>query len=412
MATADLREDLSCPICLDIYTDPVSLGCGHHFCRVCIDRVLVTQDAFGLYICPECRVKFQERPVLSSARFLRNIVEKFLISQPVQEDTGVYCTYCVDSHVPALKSCQLCESCLCDKHLRVHTKSPLHVLSDLTNPLGDRKCLLHKKIVEYYCPRERVCICVHCKNFGLHRGHPVEKLSEAIEKKREKLRKDLEMLTSNKAWAEKQVRSLEEHKKDSEEKAVGVTERVSALLNDAMRRLAELAQRAPSGISRQQENISLSVSELIQKRKMQKHRMSRRISDIEELRNTADPMTILEDQNSDGEDIYDTEQEDTMAAIILSEGDFREDLVTDKIHKLFDCMKDIDACIWRPGVLLDEETAANNLYCPETSKRFKINLREIENFLQGGGPGMEGRVIPLDGELGFVIPVGAVMLPQ
>ncbi|KAM5170577.1 E3 ubiquitin-protein ligase TRIM39-like [Mantella aurantiaca] len=101
MASANLSAELECSVCLDIYTDPVMLQCGHNFCRLCIDRVLNTPDGSGGYSCPECREEFQERPTLQSNRKLRNIVENFLSAQQGQEQSGVFCTHCVDSPVPA-----------------------------------------------------------------------------------------------------------------------------------------------------------------------------------------------------------------------------------------------------------------------------------------------------------------------
>uniref|UniRef100_A0A4W3IE79 Uncharacterized protein n=1 Tax=Callorhinchus milii TaxID=7868 RepID=A0A4W3IE79_CALMI len=45
-------EELNCPVCLDLFTDPVILVCGHNYCRSCITRSWETQ---GTNSCPECR---------------------------------------------------------------------------------------------------------------------------------------------------------------------------------------------------------------------------------------------------------------------------------------------------------------------------------------------------------------------
>uniref|UniRef100_A0A8B9JSH4 RING-type domain-containing protein n=1 Tax=Astyanax mexicanus TaxID=7994 RepID=A0A8B9JSH4_ASTMX len=31
--------DLSCPICYEVYNDPVVPSCGHSFCRTCLQRM-------------------------------------------------------------------------------------------------------------------------------------------------------------------------------------------------------------------------------------------------------------------------------------------------------------------------------------------------------------------------------------
>ncbi|XP_077314873.1 tripartite motif-containing protein 75-like [Lithobates pipiens] len=387
MASADLIDELSCSICLSIYTDPVTLRCGHNYCRECIDQVLDTQKESRLYICPECREEFQERPVLFNARALRNIAEKFLFPQPSKKDTGIYCTDCVDSPLPAIKSCLLCESSLCGKHVRAHAESPEHVLSDPTNYPGNRKCCFHKKIVEYYCPKEKVCICVYCMAIGMHKGHRVEKLDEALEKKKEKLRKDLEMLTSKKAWAEKQVRILEERRTGLEDRAASVTEEVAAMFRDIGRELEALEKRVLSEISKQKEKTAQSLSKLIQKLEIQKDELSWKISHIEELCNSTDPMTVLKGQNSEEEDIYQSEKEDNIDTNIRSEDDFHENSITDKLHELSDFIKDFHIGTQQSGVLLDEETASNyiqiskdlktaslssvKLFRPESPRRFK-----------------------------------------
>eukprot|EP00079_Xenopus_tropicalis_P039636 XP_017953407.1 PREDICTED: tyrosine-protein kinase Srms [Xenopus tropicalis] len=134
MAAADLRDELSCSICRDIYTDPVSLPCGHNFCRGCIGKTWDTQEETFLEnpSCPECRERFKRRPELATAWKLRGMVERFCSTETEPGETGISCTYCLLSPVPAAKSCLHCEASLCDTHLRGHCQSAEHVLTEPT----------------------------------------------------------------------------------------------------------------------------------------------------------------------------------------------------------------------------------------------------------------------------------------
>ncbi|XP_040203021.1 E3 ubiquitin/ISG15 ligase TRIM25-like [Rana temporaria] len=212
MASADLRAELECSVCLNIYTDSVNLRCGHNFCRVCIDRVLDTQEESGDYFCPVCRKRFRSRPALQRNITLRNIAENFQSAQPDidQEESGIFCTHCVDSPAPAVRSCLLCEVSLCDKHLRVHKKSPEHILCDPTLSMESRKCSVHKKVLEYYCTEDETCICKFCV-IGEHKGHKMESLNKASEKKKETLRNVLQKLLTKRE--EKRVQSLQEYRR-------------------------------------------------------------------------------------------------------------------------------------------------------------------------------------------------------
>ncbi|XP_069820847.1 E3 ubiquitin/ISG15 ligase TRIM25-like [Dendropsophus ebraccatus] len=256
MASADLRDELLCSICLDLYKDPVTLKCGHNFCRDCIHQALNAQDGAGVYSCPECRTEFRERPALIKNITLCNVAERFLSTQPHQEEiTGICCTYCVDSPVPAVRSCLLCEASLCDKHLRYHSKSPEHVLTDPSTSLEKRKCSVHKKVLEYYCTDDDACICVSCSLAGDHRGHRVEMLDEASEKKKNKLRNVLRKLMTKREKTEERCKRL-------------------------------------------RKEATQSLSEVIQKLDIKKDELSRKMRHIEELCNMADPLTVLQDPDT------------------------------------------------------------------------------------------------------------------
>ncbi|XP_073506390.1 uncharacterized protein [Phyllobates terribilis] len=278
MASADLRNELDCSICLTLYTDPVTLRCGHNFCRVCIDQFLSTQDGDGVYTCPECREEFQERPGLKRNITFHNVEDIFLSTHlPQVEITGIRCTYCVDSSVPAVKSCLHCEASLCDNHLKVHSKSAEHIIVE-TSTLAEE-----------------------------YRGHLLEMLDEAFEKKKRKnLRNVFQKLITQKKETEEKVQSLVELRRKAQEKASGEAKRVIALFIDIRRQVDNLEKRVLSDISRRKEQVSLSLSDVIQKLEIKKDELSRNMRHIAELCNMTDPLIVL--QEPDTGDLCDPEE--------------------------------------------------------------------------------------------------------
>ncbi|KAM4632450.1 E3 ubiquitin/ISG15 ligase TRIM25-like [Discoglossus pictus] len=356
MASADLREELNCSICLNIYTDPVTLACGHNFCQVCIGSVLDTQEGSGVYTCPECRETFNTRPAMQRNLKLRNIMALLLPTHPEQEETGIFCTYC-DSPVPATKTCLLCEASLCDKHLKKHSKSEEHVLMEPTISPEKRKCSVHKKLLEYYCTEDAVCVCGACCAFGVHKGHQVELLNEASEKKKVKLSNVLEKLTSKRKETEKRVQRLQEHKEEVQERAAGVTETVTVLIRDIRRQLEVLEERVLSEMTRQEKNVLLQVSDLIQQLEKDKDKLSRKMSQIEELCNLTNPLTVLQREDAEKEISECGENE------LSAPEEWDEVLISVRLHRaLSDIVTDITAvpglCEQEaPDILLDVNTA-------------------------------------------------------
>ncbi|XP_069809396.1 E3 ubiquitin-protein ligase TRIM17-like [Dendropsophus ebraccatus] len=244
MASADVRDDLLCPICLSTFTDPVILTCGHNFCRGCIDQFLNIQDEFGVYSCPQCREKFPQRPSLIRNIALHNVAERF-----VEEPPAV-------------------------------------------------KCSIHEKILEYYCTEDAACICVYC-SAEEHRQHLVEKVEEASEKKKEILRNVLKKLNTNREKTEERVQSVRQQRRKALKKTSEETKRVTALFRDIRRRLEDLKKRILSDISRQEKQLSLSLSDVIQKLEIKRDELSRKMRHIEELCKMADPLTVLQDPDTE-----------------------------------------------------------------------------------------------------------------
>ncbi|CAH2301725.1 E3 ubiquitin ISG15 ligase TRIM25-like [Pelobates cultripes] len=309
MASADLRDELTCSVCLNIYTEPVTLPCGHSFCRVCIENVLDTREVRG-YSCPECRFILRKKPELKRNHRLCNIVKSFRFTKQTGIKIGIPCSYCIHSPVPAAKTCLHCEASLCEAHLKVHSQSAEHILTEPTTSLENRKCSVHKEILKYYCSDDATCVCVSCRLDGDHRGHQVQTLNEASEKKKEKLRNILQKLTSKREEAEKRVHNLQELKREVQKKAAGVTEEVTALIRGIKKQLEAVEKRVLSEISRHEMQVSLQVSDLIRQLEIKKKDLSRKMGHIEELCNMTDPLTVLQGRKSDRVDYCDTEEGD------------------------------------------------------------------------------------------------------
>ncbi|KAM4631812.1 E3 ubiquitin/ISG15 ligase TRIM25-like [Discoglossus pictus] len=358
MASADLREELNCSICLSIYTDPVMLSCGHNFCQGCIGDVLDTQKGSGVYTCPECRAEYQERPAPQRNLKLCNIAERFLTNHPEQEETEIFCTYC-DSPVPAAKTCLHCDASLCDKHLKKHSKSPEHVLIEPTKYIMHKKCSTHNEILKFYCTKDAVCVFVSCCVFGDHKGHQVELLKEASEKK---LKQVLEQLTLKREETVKRVQSLEEHRRVVQDKAAGVTERVTALFKDISKQLQALEKRVLDEITRKEEQVLLQVLDLIQQLEKEKNEISRDMSDIEELCNMTDPLTVLQGGELEKGKNIECGRQDKRELPVIEKND--EILISATLHKaLAEIVTDVKAkrgfCVQEDSdMLLDVDTAS------------------------------------------------------
>ncbi|XP_073533064.1 E3 ubiquitin/ISG15 ligase TRIM25-like [Phyllobates terribilis] len=376
MASADLN-DVICSICRDIHTDPVNLQCGHIFCWDCMDNLLNTQEEYGLYSCPECKVEFKESPALQIK----------LRKSPVSEEleTMIFCTYCIYPTVCAVKFCALCEAFLCSDHLTVHTKSAEHVLSEPCTIRQSKKCSIHKKVLQYYCTEDNVSICEVCCN-GEHRGHQTEDLPKATTK--QKLKNALEDLTTMNAETDARVQNLQQHLKNVHEKANDAAEKVTSMLLYTRTQLEDLEKRILSEILTQREKMSHSVSGLIQNLEIKRSDRLRKISRIGEVYKMANPMSILENQELYQDNICSFVEEDQakVSKLLLSRiGRLDEVLITLTLHLGFqNIMTSVkrDSDMEEPtGILLDINTAGHSVHVSgdrKTASRSEVNLQRTE----------------------------------
>uniref|UniRef100_A0A674IAZ3 Tripartite motif containing 39 n=1 Tax=Terrapene triunguis TaxID=2587831 RepID=A0A674IAZ3_9SAUR len=130
--TTILQEEATCPVCLEYFTEPVTLECGHNFCRACISQCWEGSDTATS--CPQCRETVQQRN-LRPNRQLANVVEiAKRLSLQAAKGAG-----------------------------------------------GDGVCGEHQETLKLFCEEDQTPICVICRESRAHRAHTVAPIQEAAQ---------------------------------------------------------------------------------------------------------------------------------------------------------------------------------------------------------------------------------------
>nr|XP_033481676.1 E3 ubiquitin/ISG15 ligase TRIM25 isoform X1 [Epinephelus lanceolatus]XP_033481677.1 E3 ubiquitin/ISG15 ligase TRIM25 isoform X1 [Epinephelus lanceolatus] len=66
--------ELTCPICLQLFSEPVSLPCGHIYCLACLQTM---EEGLDQHSCPECQVEYQGTQALVKSSKMCSIIESY-----------------------------------------------------------------------------------------------------------------------------------------------------------------------------------------------------------------------------------------------------------------------------------------------------------------------------------------------
>uniref|UniRef100_I3KSD2 Uncharacterized protein n=1 Tax=Oreochromis niloticus TaxID=8128 RepID=I3KSD2_ORENI len=290
-AVSNLRSDnqFLCCICLDVFTDPVSIPCGHNFCKNCITQ---HWDMNVMCQCPMCKETFYIRPQLRVntllfevvAEFRREVQQKASSSSSEQQAAKpgeVPCDICTGTRLKALKSCLVCQESYCQTHLEPHlTKKGLkrYQLIDALENLEGRMCKKHDKPLELFCKTNETCVCVLC-SVSDHKNHEFVPLREEYEGKKAELEKTEQIKESvkmSKCAADRQ-------------KAEGV-QVFTALKESVDRGLKELIKE----IEDKQETTENQAEGLIKDLEQEISELMKRRSEVEQLSHSEDHLHLLQ----------------------------------------------------------------------------------------------------------------------
>ncbi|XP_067248633.1 tripartite motif-containing protein 16-like isoform X1 [Chanodichthys erythropterus] len=294
------QDEFKCPVCLDLLKDPVTIPCGHSYCRSCITGCWDQEDQMRVYSCPQCKQSFSPRPALAENTMLAEVVEKLKKrKRPADCYAGagdVQCDVCTGRKYKAVKSCLVCLESYCQNHHEEHEsffKRKRHNLTEATGRLQEMICQTHDKLLEVFCRTDQKGICVLC-TMDEHKNHDTVSAAAQRTEKQNQLKETQRLFQQRIQQREKdlqQLREAVESHKRSAQTAVEDSERIfTELICSIERSRSEATQRI-----RDQEKTAVSRAEgRLERLEQEINDLRRRDAELEQLSHTQDHIHFLQ----------------------------------------------------------------------------------------------------------------------
>uniref|UniRef100_A0A9J7X1Z8 Uncharacterized protein n=1 Tax=Cyprinus carpio carpio TaxID=630221 RepID=A0A9J7X1Z8_CYPCA len=234
--------DYICPVCRDIFTDPVVLSCSHSVCKECLQQFWRTSNTRE---CPMCKKSSRDDPPV-------NLVLK-----------------------------NLCESFLKDRN-------------EVRSSGSEEICSLHREKLKLFCLEDKQPVCVVCVNSQKHDNHKFRPIDEVLSSYKEELntalnslQKKLQQNEKIKGEFEKTVQHIKSQAEHTERQIKQQFEKLHQFLRDeeeaTITALREEEEQKKQMMKEKLEEINTHISAL-----------SHTIKDTEEMMRASDVCFLKE----------------------------------------------------------------------------------------------------------------------
>ncbi|KAM4741213.1 uncharacterized protein FYW61_002751 [Anableps anableps] len=182
-----LEKDLTCPVCHDVFKEPVFLQCSHSFCKGCLQGWWSEKQ---IKTCPLCK------DISSSRQPPCNLVLK-----------------------------NLCEAFLLEKDQK-------------TSPDSEDLCSLHSEKLKLFCVDHQRPVCLVCRDSKAHRNHSFRPIDETVQDLKHELQMSLKPV-------QKKLKMFKEAKESCDETGEHIkvqARRTEAQILDKFRQLHRFLQ--------------------------------------------------------------------------------------------------------------------------------------------------------------------------
>ncbi|XP_066471744.1 tripartite motif-containing protein 10-like [Tiliqua scincoides] len=213
--SSSVEQEVICPICLEWLTEPVTLDCGHNFCRRCNVKYCEKWEHLGDLECPVCKARMKKGNIRPNWQ-LANILERIkLLPFKVESDT----------------------------------------------------CIKHKEKLNLFCKEDKELVCVRCERSPEHKSHTMLLPEEAAQECKELLlnnlhvlRKDKEEMMAYKADTGKEYRYLLRQTDKEKQKTVAEFRQLRQFLEVQEKLLLSQMEEVEKEIVRRRDSYMAKIS--------------------------------------------------------------------------------------------------------------------------------------------------------
>ena len=203
--TKQLKDQLTCPVCFELYKKPKYLPCHHTYCVECLGKLVVQSNI----TCPECRktsvVPSGGVKQLPHNFFIQNLVDEIVLKHRMEGEEEAKCDHCT-SNDPVKAKCEDCGEFLCNHCLEHHKYSKEYQNHNLIllNEVQSKKesitikpkskfalCQEHELELNFYCVTCDQLVCQNC-TMEDHLKHDHDTVNKMATKHRKELDKIME----------------------------------------------------------------------------------------------------------------------------------------------------------------------------------------------------------------------------
>ena len=207
----NLKEHVTCSICLDTFTEPKTITCLHTFCCECLKRHALATQREGKFRCPECQaqVGVPERFDQLPTGFLQNSLLGLLAVQKSGDGSEISCGSCRKKSAET-SFCFSCGKFLCPDCVNAHellrnvafdghkVRPIKHFQAEDYEALLKRQSFCsqqyhEREVTRFFCLDCQTCVCQVCVVTD-HRNHAIDPLDKAADIEKAKIMAGTELM--------------------------------------------------------------------------------------------------------------------------------------------------------------------------------------------------------------------------